>query len=387
MATAQANVVALKYVLETVPGTTPASAMKLLNKTSVDIDGTVGTTTSTTIRSDRAISDLVRTSGMSDGTFGFETRFSEYNDFIAAALGGAWSTPVNMSASTISADDTDNSFNDSATGFSTANLLPGMWIRVGGFTTAANNGLFKVVSVTTAKVVVSGGTLVTEAAGDTVTVKGSSVRNGILKPTYSIERQFTDVAQFAVSRGMVVSTMNIAATSQAILTGTFGFSGRDTEWAGTTFATGADIAASTNSIMSSTANVGEVFIDGAPATSICFSSITLDTNNNTRSINCIGNLYPSDINLGSFNGTLATQCYFSDRTLLDKYLNGTAVSFSYSFTDDAGNTIVFDFPYMKFSDGGVRGISLNSDVMLDLTATALQSPTLGYMMQVSSIPA
>lgn len=387
MANAQANLVALKYVLETVPGTTPATAMKLLNKTTVEIDGTVGTTTSTTIRSDRATSDLVRTSGMSEGTFGFETRFGEYNDFIAAALGGVWSTPVSMSATTISADDTDNSFNDSATGFSTANLLPGMWIRVGGFTTAANNGLFKVVSVTTAKVVVSGGTLVTEAAGDTVTVKGSSVRNGIQKPTYSIERQFTDVAQFAVSRGMVVNTMNLAATNQAILTGSFGFSGRDTEWAGTTFGTGSDIAASTASVMSSTANVGDVIIDGTPATTICFSSLTLDTTNNVRSINCIGSLYPTDINLGSFGATLATQCYFNDRTLLDKYLNGTPVSFSYSFTDDVGNTIVFDFPYMKFSDGGISGIAINSDCMVDLTATALLSPTLGYMMQVSSIPA
>lgn len=387
MALAQANLVKIKYVAEATPGVTPATAMKLLNTTGFDLKGDVTTTTSTTIDPSRMTSELVRTAAASQGTVNNEARFGEMDDFVAAALGGAWSTPVSMSAITISAANSDNSFNDSASGFSTANLLPGHWIRVGGFVTAANNGLFRVVSVTAAKVVVSGGTLVDEAAGPTVTVKGSSVRNGVLKPTFSIEQEYSDVAQFSISRGCVVNTLNLAATSQAIVTANFAVMGRDTEWGATTFGTGSDIAANTNQIMSAAANVGNVFTDGAVDPNVFFKSITLDTTNNSRNLDAIGSLYPVEINHGQFGATIATQSYFYDRTLLDKYLNGTPVSLSWSFTDDAGNTFVIDAPYCKFSAGGQSGIALSSDVMIDLTATALKSPSLGYMLQVSRIPA
>ena len=73
-------------------------------------------------------------------------------NYSAAALGGDWSTAVSVSASTISAAAGDNSFNDSGSGFSTTNLLPGMWIRVGGFVATANNRLWRIVSVTTSKI-------------------------------------------------------------------------------------------------------------------------------------------------------------------------------------------------------------------------------------------
>lgn len=70
---------------------------------------------------------------------------------------------------TVSASSTDNSFNDSGSGFPA--LSAGDLIQVAGFTDSANNGEFRVVSRTAAKVIVTDDTtLVTEAAGDDVTV-------------------------------------------------------------------------------------------------------------------------------------------------------------------------------------------------------------------------
>ena len=74
---------------------------------------------------------------------------------------------------TISVDDTDNSFNDSASGFS--NVEVGDLINVTGFTEAANNDSFRVTSVTTSKIIVAdstegGADLTTEIAGDSVTI-------------------------------------------------------------------------------------------------------------------------------------------------------------------------------------------------------------------------
>jgi hypothetical protein len=73
-------------------------------------------------------------------------------------------------AGTISAAAADNSINDSA------NLFPlfeaGSTIYISGFTgTAGNNGTATVVSSTISKIVISGITLVNDAAGETVTVR------------------------------------------------------------------------------------------------------------------------------------------------------------------------------------------------------------------------
>lgn len=72
--------------------------------------------------------------------------------------------PQNRLGGTISAADADNSFNDSAS-LMPSLLQAGDIVEGYGFTNAANNARFTVVSRTDAKVVVSGGTLVTEAAG------------------------------------------------------------------------------------------------------------------------------------------------------------------------------------------------------------------------------
>jgi len=71
----------------------------------------------------------------------------------------------------ISVDSTDNSFNDSTSGFG-AGLADGDRILVKGFTEDANNGQFIVSSATTSKIIVyESNRLVTEAAGDSVTIR------------------------------------------------------------------------------------------------------------------------------------------------------------------------------------------------------------------------
>lgn len=75
-----------------------------------------------------------------------------------------------IDATTLSAAAADNSFNDSANLFASA-LRAGDTIEASGFTAAANNGRFTVVSAAAGKIVVSGGTLVDEAAGSARTLK------------------------------------------------------------------------------------------------------------------------------------------------------------------------------------------------------------------------
>lgn len=85
------------------------------------------------------------------------------------------STTVRISANTISAQASDNSFNDSGSGFLSAGFAVGDRVRVTGFTgNVANNILVGVITALTAGKMTIGGTdgdvIVDDAAGETVVI-------------------------------------------------------------------------------------------------------------------------------------------------------------------------------------------------------------------------
>lgn len=83
---------------------------------------------------------------------------------------------------TVSVSSSDNSFNDSAGGFPTF-FAPGDSIVTSGFVEAVNDGTWTLVSATSSKLVVSGGSVVTETAGASA--------------TFTFQVGFTTIAQTA----------------------------------------------------------------------------------------------------------------------------------------------------------------------------------------------
>lgn len=77
---------------------------------------------------------------------------------------------LTYTAATISAAAADNSINDSATSFPV--FVPGDKITISGFTGGGPNGVATVESRTTAKIVLSGVSVTTDAEGESVTVVG-----------------------------------------------------------------------------------------------------------------------------------------------------------------------------------------------------------------------
>ena len=113
--------------------------------------------------------------------------FTVGND--TSAVGTGWgSGPYNgtgvfktYSAATISAATSDDSFNDSASGFSTTDFGVGDLIQVSGFTGGGSNNnktysnSHRITAITTAKITVAASNLDDDAAGETVTI--SKARN------------------------------------------------------------------------------------------------------------------------------------------------------------------------------------------------------------------
>lgn len=381
-----ADVVLHSYCEEVTQGVTPAVALQNINVVSSAIDGTIGTTESNQISAARMTPDLVRTEGSTSGNLAIEWSFGAYEDFLEGALGSDWTTPFSLTATDISAATADDSFNSVAAAFNTATVLPGHWIKVSGFATAANNGIFKVVSVTTAKIVVSAN-LVNEAAGPSVTIKGKSLRNGLTKKSYSLEKHFADLTTTYIShKGLVVNTCNISAATGSIVTGSFDFMGMTTTPSNTTIGTGANTTAVSNRVFDSLDSIGTIYVDGV-AFSGCISSINLTTNNNSRNQNCLGSLFPTSVNLGTLSATGDISVYFNSYALYEKFLAGTDISLSYSFSDVDGNVMVIDLPKVILSSAAQSGISRNSDVMLDLGFQAVIDSTAGYGIQISALAA
>lgn len=387
---ASGDLVVHKYIAEATLGVTPAAALTKMNVVSSSIDANISTTVSNQINPNRSESDLVQTEGTTSGEIGIEWQYAAYDPFVESALGGTFSTAVAYTAATISASSTDNSLNDSATSFSTANILPGHWIVATGFTGAniANNGIpMRVVSVTTAKIVVSGVTLVTDAAGESVTIKGKSVRNGTTRKSFTIEKEFSDLTTtFVAHKGMVVNTLNLNAAVGSIVTGSIGFNGTTTTYGTATVGTGAEVAATSKEVFSPVSSIGSIYELGTALVGT-IRSINLTTTNNTRNNQVLGALYPTNINLGTIGITGTMEAYFNNTALLTKFINATATSLAFWFDDADGNHFVVDMPQVKFNTGTLSGISKNSDIMVSLSFTALYDTVEGFAIQISSIPA
>lgn len=111
------------------------------------------------------------------------------------------STTVKITATTISAQASDNSYNDSGSGFVAAGFVVGDRVRVSGFTgNAANNILVGTITALTTGKMTIGGTdgdvIVDDAAGETVTIAKWTTRRTTLD----------DIAALA---GAVASTESI----------------------------------------------------------------------------------------------------------------------------------------------------------------------------------
>lgn len=381
----------IKYIAESTLGVVPAAALTKLAVQTFNVNPSITTTESAMISDKRFTLDLIQTGATSGGDMGIEWAHKQYNPFIESALGSTFSTPFTLTASDISAAASDNSINSVAAAFSTANILPGHWIVAKGFTggNIVNNGKpMKVVSVTTAKIIVSGVTLVDDAAGESVTVKGSSIRNGTVRKSFTFEVEQPDLTtSFEQYNGQVVSTMALNASTGAVISGSFGLSGTTVVYGTTTCGTGADVAATINEVFNPTSSIGTVYVDGVALTGVCLKTVNLTTDNGVRTTQCLGSLYPSDVLLGELKATGTMNLYFNSFTLLNKFINAQTISLSYSFDDVAGNTMVVDIPRVKFSSGALSGLAKNSDRMVDLGFSATYDATAGYGIQISSIDA
>lgn len=144
----------LAYVAEVTAGTTPATpAFKAIRSTSNTLAGTPTRTTSDEIRADRQVTDQILVDVAAGGQVPIELSYGAFDDFLEAQLQGTWSNNPSIVVVTSDTEISDVSTTTLTVPSGGTAFKAGMLCLLYGFSTAADNGLFRVSSSTATTIV------------------------------------------------------------------------------------------------------------------------------------------------------------------------------------------------------------------------------------------
>jgi len=366
------------------------AAMVGIRHTGESLGQDTDTQTSNEVRCDRQPATIVRTAISAGGDVNYELSYDTFNEWLAAAFMAAdWSDKVQLqNLADVTVVDIGGGvlvFQSATDGaFSTLNAY--QWIEVRGFATAGNNGYFKIAAISSQTPgslddnrisVLNAGTLVAEGTppADVDITMGSQVVNGVTKRSFTLERYYCDLVApakpYARMPGMMVDTLNLDVTADAVVTGSFGFTGKQSQ-------SQADSAGyhtedpPDNEVVASTSDV-EAILENNEVTEV--TSFTLALANNLRNKPAVGSLGPVGKGVGQVNPTGTVQLYYEDEAVMDKYLDFEWSALSTVVEDEDGNVYIIDLPRVKYTNGRRVGGGINTDIIADMTWEAARHLT------------
>jgi hypothetical protein len=362
------------------------------------------TAVSEEIRSDRQVSDIIRTAVSASGEVGVELSFGSHDDLLAGGLYNNFSTEINETA--VGANFSAGSpgpgvFTLSASPLPSPNWLlnvvVGQFLRIGGSAVSPNNdGFYKVASVDAASGIIRFTTApVTNEPTGTFTVRGQFVFNSVTRKSFTIEKDFsdtvvtTDSPQTSVLQlftGMRVGNFNLAIAPGSIINGSFSFEGAAAASNGVTVGDGAPLEVSTADVLNAVDNITDILINGVESTTTLFTNVEFAVENNLRAQPAVGQLANSGIGLGQTNVSGTIEAYLIDRDFFEKYLNFETVSLSFRATL-GGDSYIFDFPAIKFTTGDTDTPGNDADVVVAVEFSAKRNPTDDFMFAINKFPA
>jgi hypothetical protein len=371
MSIAESSRFQLRYLEETVWGTTPASALKNFRCTGASLKQVNQTTVSEEIRSDRQITDLVRVGVSATARVDFEVSYGALDDFLEGALAADWVAPT--AAGTILVDDPTVVIGDTTVHFDGITTLP----AVGDvFTVAGDTQHYTIISTSVLTVADADFTFypaakVAWADNAAVTVKDFTLRNGTTPKSYTLEGEFSNITQFLCIKGCRVSSLSLSMRVGSIVTGTMELTGKIATIGGATAGTGAAVAAPTADVFD-VVNLNGVKEGG---TAIELVAIELTINGGARAQQVLGTSGLKGVGLGRFNVTGSLEAYFEDASIMTDYLAHTASGLEWILQDAAGNLVAFAIDKLRWTDGETPVDGNDTDVMQRYPFQAIMHPT------------
>ena len=244
MTFADSNRASIRYIAESVFGTTPTSGKtRQLRFTSSTLTATKETVVSDELRADRMVSSVPEVGAASEGDINFELSAGSQDDFLQAFLLGAWSRPMTFDffkGNTVSWTDTDEV--TISGGDYTDYFVVGRRVKVEGFVTQGNNGYLQVATVTysapdtvitfsTSPGTAEAGTSTSKIldANDVLVLNSANIRLGTAGAS-TIDSNGNDEFASAIAAGQIVAGQKLYID---LPLGTVAFRNATVTWTGT----------------------------------------------------------------------------------------------------------------------------------------------------------
>lgn len=204
---------------------------------------------------------------------------------------------------------------------------------------------------------------------------------GIIRRSFTIERYFADINTRIRYTGCEVNELNLTIAPNAVVKGSLTFVGKDqdpvnTMIAGATYPNtvgGCPFDSFTGTIKEGGVTIGIV------------TQIELKIANGIEPNFVVGSKTTVETSIGTsmVSGTLTT--YFANVVMLNKFVNETASELEFSLVNEAGDTLTFNMPNIKYN-GGQPDVSGPGAVTLALPFQALYSPAILSQILVTRTP-
>lgn len=377
---------------ESTYGTPVSSAGLVIRRTGGNFAVTTTAASSKEVRTDLQSTQTYRTNQATTMSIDDEWVYGVHNRELEDVFLNTWnpiltSPVITSTATAISASSVDNSFNRASGDFTADPIVVGQAIKTSGFVNAANNGIFTVVSVVALKIVVAGGTLVTETAGTNSLIGGRYLRMGTTHMNTTFEEYYSDLAvpQYIVYPGQAADSWEFKFTHPGEMTTKFSYMGGKPVAPATSGANNGTITGyAANPVMNSSDNFLFAY-EGGSALLAWVKDLTITVKNKKREIGSAGTLGAKDIGVSTFEVTTSISVYndANGLAIVTKHFNFTDSSFSFLTTDSLGNTVHFSIPKLNYNAGAPSAGAKDSDVLSVLPGIGKADPTIGSMIQLS----
>jgi len=358
-------------VEESTWGTTPASALQLINVSSVRMTQDRSASRPNVLTGDRRRfpKRVLQKSGglVIPGPMQYQNTLLLEEGLQNNDIG----SPISVSGTTLACVDTD-SITDSGNGLGV--FAVGDLVYVTGFTTAANNGWKgPLLSVAAGEITFPTGQVSAEVAGDSVTLATTKLLDGSTVKSYSAEWNLTGLTnEFRNSTGLRVAEMSWDWAQGEWATQQVTLAGKVPAMAAATIGNGAATAAKTTGFMNSVDDF-QTFKLGAGATTYSATATRwgLRVMNNQDPIYGLSNVGPSNIVVGPQDVELAADFYYDDnaRSVADAIEAHTTLWCWWAVVDPQGNRMAFSIPALKPDEGDVDIGEAETIPNLPLTAS------------------
>ena len=345
----ESNDAVLSYAVESAWGVTPAVAFQAIRFNSETLAGTKSRSRPSEINATGEESSNVTQSEAAGGAINFSLSYGTFDDLFSCALNADWGTAISLAgvagdiALTNVSATVANLVSTTANKFQ--NIVQGQFIRLLGFTNAANNAIYKVATVTdtTHLVLTSYAATVTETpTGTLAQVRGGMLRNGTIFKSLAVEKKLSS-AMFLEYSGLAVTGMQLGGSVGQFFTGSFTVVAKSEVSATTTASTGAVLAAPTGRVHDTVAGVGAVLLNDVAADAVVDSISFNVTKTGAAAEYGIGSSTAQGMIRGTINASGSLKMYFKSFTDYALFKSETQQPISLITKDAAGNAYVITF--------------------------------------------